>query len=73
MTYADLVRLPLAEVESFALSNPEHIAAQNALRTLEEETKSQSRLYRIGRKTATKEGWTHVRRKGKCPRKRDLK
>ena len=73
MTYADLVKLPLGKVERFAFFNPEHIAAQNALRTLEQEIKSQTRLCQMGRKTATKKGWTHVHRKGKCPRKRDLK
>ena len=73
MQYGELMRLTVKQVQAFLFANPGHIAAMNALRSLEDQGKHDKYLARLGRKMATVSGRTSVRRKGRAPTKRDLR
>lgn len=77
MTYSELIRLPLVEVQSYLCSHPDSIAAQNAVRQLEHNAKIKRTLSRIGRASARVDGMTvspHPAGGGsrRCPTKREL-
>jgi hypothetical protein len=61
MQYSELIQMTVEEVAEFVSKNPTHIAGNNALRELEREHKSQKKMQRMGKKTATISGKTKSR------------
>lgn len=73
ITYADMIKWTLKEIRIFLAKEPSHIGAQNALSEVEKKMRNRTILIKYGKRHSTVLGWTKVRRKGKCPNKKDLR
>ena len=73
MKCAELLELSLSKVRQYAIDNPGHIGAVNALRELERREKARQTLIRLGKNTATRSGRSRCNTAGRCPTKRSLR